>query len=87
MCMCVCVCMCLCVCERASARTLRIVSMDKILHFTNTLVISSIIIMHVCVSGRPGEDRGWNPGNHSAAEGSGRREGVAHQSTTAEGRY
>ena len=31
--LCVCVCVCVCVCA------LRIVSIDKILHFTNTLII------------------------------------------------
>ena len=46
-CVCVCVrvgvgvpvCVCVCVRARARARTLRVVSMDTILHFTNTLMI------------------------------------------------
>ena len=36
---CVCVCVCVCVRARVSARALRIVSMDKMLHFINTLII------------------------------------------------
>ena len=42
-CVCVCVCKCVIVCVHAHARacvnTIRIVSMDKILRFTNTLII------------------------------------------------
>ena len=48
-CVCVCVCVCLCVCVRARAYkhmhvcALKIVSMDKILHFTNTFIINNHI--------------------------------------------
>ena len=38
-CVCVCVCVCVRACVRARARALRIVSMDKILRFINTLII------------------------------------------------
>ena len=40
---CVCVCVCVFVCARAHMYTLRIVSMDKILRFTNTSIIIIII--------------------------------------------
>ena len=40
-----CVCVCVCVC----ARTLRLVSRDKILHFKNTFIIIIIIYVHEMV--------------------------------------
>ena len=42
-CVYVCVCVCVCACARACARALRIVSMDKILRFTNTLIIINFV--------------------------------------------
>ena len=58
MCVCVCVCacvgervwvsVCVCVCVCVCAGTLRIVSMDKILHFKNTFII---IIYYIVLKG------------------------------------
>ena len=46
---CVRACVCVCVCVRARARALRIVSMDKILHFINTLIIIIInLSVYLC---------------------------------------
>ena len=41
--MCVCVFVCVCVCVCMCVRALRIVSMNKILRFTNTLIIIIIL--------------------------------------------
>ena len=41
-CRCLCVCVCVCVCMCACARTLRIISRDKILRFKNTFMITNI---------------------------------------------
>ena len=57
MCVCVCVCecvrlhmcVCVCVCVSTRARPLRIVSMEKFLRFTNTLIIIIIKILKVPV--------------------------------------
>ena len=40
----VCGCLCVCVCARARVYALRIVSMDKIMRFTNIIIIIIIII-------------------------------------------
>ena len=53
-CVCVCVCHCVCVCVCAGARAcvcvcdLRIVSMDTIMRFTNTLIIIVITSHAMC---------------------------------------
>ena len=44
----VCVCVCVCVCVGGCLLRVRIVSLDKILHCINTLIIT-IIIINVCV--------------------------------------
>ena len=41
------VCVCVCACVRVRARTLRIVSVDKIVRFTNTLIIIYLLLLYV----------------------------------------
>ena len=52
-CLCVCmrVCLCVCVCVRACVRVyaLRIVSMDKILRFTNTFLLLLLLLLFCIV--------------------------------------